>query len=180
MSLPRLITPDPAGGLPRIAPVPEVAVLRGAPWRLDERMIDGALDLEPTGDRLEVRAVFDLERASACGLVVRATPDAEEATRLGFARQPTGGALFVDRAAASLDPSVDHGRVASPLELGPAEPLELRVFLDASVIEVYANGRATLSTRVYPTRADALGLALFATDGVARLRTLEAWPMAAA
>jgi beta-fructofuranosidase len=179
MSLPWLVSADPAGGLPHMAPVPELAALRVAHWRVGERGVDGVVGLELTGDSLELQAVFEPGAASSCGLVVRATPDSQELTRVGYAREANGGVIFVDRARASRDAEVDQSRVVSPLQLAPAEPLELRVFLDASVVEVFANGRATLSTRVYPTRPDAFGIALFADGGGARLGSLDAWRMAA-
>ena len=54
--------------------------------------------------------------------------------------------------------------------------LRLRVFLDRSVLEVYANERACFSRVIYPGERD-LGLAVFARDGTATVRSLEAWPM---
>jgi beta-fructofuranosidase len=59
------------------------------------------------------------------------------------------------------------------------EPLRLHVFLDRSVIEVFANERACLTSRVYPTRADSNGLALVAEGGAARVTTMDVWWMAA-
>jgi sucrose-6-phosphate hydrolase SacC (GH32 family) len=44
-------------------------------------------------------------------------------------------------------------------------------------IEVFANDRAYLSSRIYPTRGDSLGIALFAQGGEACLETLDAWQM---
>jgi beta-fructofuranosidase len=68
----------------------------------------------------------------------------------------------------------------APLALPPGEPLRLRVFLDRSIIEVFANGRQCLTQHVYPTRADSLGIA-FASEGAATtVRRVRAWPMAAA
>jgi len=63
--------------------------------------------------------------------------------------------------------------------LKPGEPLRLQVFLDASVIEVFASRRACLTERIYPTRADSLGVSLLARGGTARLLTLEVWEMRA-
>ena len=57
------------------------------------------------------------------------------------------------------------------------EALELRVLIDRSVIEVFANGRQSLTQRVYPTRSDSTGGRLFAVGGVARASVLEAWDM---
>ncbi len=73
------------------------------------------------------------------------------------------------------------GRRASrpaPSSSKPDEPLELRVFVDKSVVEVFANGgRQAVMRRIYPSRADSLGVRLFARGGPARVATLEAWEM---
>jgi len=39
----------------------------------------------------------------------------------------------------------------------------MHVFLDGSVIEVFANGRAA-TTRVYPTRPDSVGIQVFGRE----------------
>ena len=87
---------------------------------------------------------------------VRASSDGEEETLLYYdaeakqlvfdsTRSGDGGRKVVERA---------------PLELQPGEPLKLRVFVDKSVVEVYANDRQAIGRRVYPTRADSLGVVL--------------------
>jgi beta-fructofuranosidase len=55
--------------------------------------------------------------------------------------------------------------------------LRLRVFLDRSVLEVFANERVCIGERIYPSRPDSLGLALFAEGGSAELRGLDVWEM---
>ena len=57
------------------------------------------------------------------------------------------------------------------------EPLRLRVYLDASVIETFANGKASISDRVYPSSAAALGVGLFAKGGTARVRSMTIWEL---
>ena len=64
---------------------------------------------------------------------------------------------------------------AGPLELEADEPLELRVFVDKSVVEVFANGRQAVMRRVYPTREDSVGVTLFSNGGPTRVTTFEAW-----
>ena len=49
----------------------------------------------------------------------------------------------------------------APFELAAGEGLELRIFLDRSVLEVFANGRQCITQRIYSTRADSLGVRLF-------------------
>ena len=64
-----------------------------------------------------------------------------------------------------------------PLRLGEDEPLRLRVFIDRSVIEVFANGRQCLTLRAYPQREDSRGISVFARGGEAKLASLDVWQM---
>jgi len=68
----------------------------------------------------------------------------------------------------------------APLELGAGEPLRLRVFLDRSIIEVYANGRQCVTQRIYPSRPDSVQIRAFCRGGQASVRSVEAWNMAPA
>ena len=65
----------------------------------------------------------------------------------------------------------------APFELKDGEPLKLRVFVDKSIVEVYANDRQAICRRVYPGRTDSLGVALFATGGKATFSSVKAWEM---
>lgn len=60
------------------------------------------------------------------------------------------------------------------LALDEDEPLDLRVFLDRSVVEVFANNRACLTTRMY--RA-VIGVALIAKGGDAEVQSVDMWRM---
>jgi beta-fructofuranosidase len=61
------------------------------------------------------------------------------------------------------------------LVLDDGEPLRLRVLLDASVLEVYANERLCLSTRLYPTRGDSDRVSAFCDGGASTVAGLQAW-----
>ena len=65
----------------------------------------------------------------------------------------------------------------APLRLDPDEPLQLRVFIDRSVVEVFANGKQCVAVRVYPGRGDSTGVSLRAQGSAAKLRSLDAWQM---
>jgi sucrose-6-phosphate hydrolase SacC (GH32 family) len=65
----------------------------------------------------------------------------------------------------------------APLELSPGEPLRLRIFIDRSILEVFANGRQCVTQRFYPSRPDSLGVKLFAREGAAKVTRLDAWRM---
>ena len=139
---------------------------------------------EPKGDMLEILAVIDPGDSRTTGLRVRTSPEAEEETLIAFDRKQ--GRLSVDRRKASLDPGVHrHVYRAQPtamvhsgsLQLEEDELLRLHVFIDRSILEVFANGRLCLTSRIYPTRSDSTGIGLFAAGGPAMLRSMEVWPM---
>ena len=63
----------------------------------------------------------------------------------------------------------------APFSLAQGERLQLRVFVDKSVLEVFANGRQAVMRRIYPARTDSLGVSFFAEGGAAKVNVLEAW-----
>ena len=66
----------------------------------------------------------------------------------------------------------------APLELGPGENLELRIFIDRSIIEIFANERQCITQRIYPTREDSTGIELFSKGSSMTVKSLQAWDMA--
>ena len=177
ITLPRVLTLLPDGDL-GIEPVRELEALRGA-----RRTIGATPVVESpfqelrglAGDCIELSMELDTGSAVECGLTVRRTPDGAEETRIVY--NPREATLRVDRARASLDPEAHTDEQGGPLRLAEGEPLRLRVFLDRSVLEIFANGRACLTDRIYPSRPDSLGLGLFAAGGTATLRSLVCWEM---
>ena len=65
----------------------------------------------------------------------------------------------------------------APFYLAPGESLKLRVFIDRSVVEVFANGQQCAAVRVYPGREDSVGVSLRAQGQEAALRLFDAWQM---
>ena len=177
MSLPRVLTLGHDGAL-AISPAPEIEALRGKHQRFEGLPIlpdSFSLLKSVRGDSLEIQAELDPQASEAVGLTVRSAPDGKEQTSITFSR--TSGLLLVDRERSSLNPDVDQGSSGGSFALAGGETLKLHVFLDASVIEIFANDRACLTSRIYPSQPDSLGLGLFARGGKARLNTLDVWEM---
>lgn len=183
MSLPRVLTLRPDGTL-NMSPAPEVRSLRGKGRRWENLMVIpessnllGGLQ----GDALEIRAEFAPGAHGEFGLAVRCSPDGRERTTIFYNVQTQQ--LAVDLAHSSLSgrsiPSgeVGRGRYSGELALSPDEPLVLDVFLDRSVIEVYANERVCISCRVYPTLPESQGIDLW-TTGEATVNAVDVWEMA--
>ncbi len=180
----------------RIQPAPELEVLRANPRHWENLAVAGDRPLEGVrGDCLEIRAVIEPGDAKAFGLKVRCAPDGAEQTPIVCT--PSERTLKTELSQSSLDPSVKyvcanvawareqkvpagqcvaHEQVA-PFELKPGEPLRLRVFIDRSVLEVYANDRQCITQRIYPSRADSLGVTLFSRGGAAKVTSLDVWDM---
>ena len=115
--------------------------------------------------------------AEEVGLRMRSAPDGSEQTAVICSRKEKR--LYLDGERSSLSPDVQREIQGGPFELSPGERLRLRIFLDGSVAEVFANGRAALTERIYPTRADSLGVGLLARRGNAKLVSMDVWEMRA-
>lgn len=170
-----------ADGDLRLAPIAELASLRQE-LLLDLRDVTAATAAACLagiqGDLLEV----ELELAPAPGatapraLVLRKTPDNAERTRLVI--DPAHRRFEIDRTHATLDPGARSRGVQGGAFDAHGENLRLRVFLDRSMVEAYLNERKSLTSRVYPSRLDATGLALNAAPGD-RIVKLRVWRMGA-
>ena len=77
----------------------------------------------------------------------------------------------------TLPGALSRAPETAPIRLDPDEPLRLRVFIDRSVVEVFANGKQCVAVRVYPGRGDSTGVSLRAQGSPATLRSLDAWQM---
>jgi beta-fructofuranosidase len=175
MTLPRMLSLAADGTL-LSRPVPEVEALRRHHRHLDDVTVEGEWwpDHVAHGDSFELFVMMDTGRADAAGICLRASPDGQEQTRVYYDR--TTGEVVVDRRQASLNPDTTRNVVREPLALTDGERLSLRIFVDRSVIEIYANERVCFSTRVYPTREDSLGVGFFARGGAVSM-TIDGWDM---
>ena len=66
---------------------------------------------------------------------------------------------------------------SAPIVLEDDEPLRLRVFIDRSIVEIFANDQQCIAARVYPGRPDSVGVSLRAQGSDATLKSLDAWQM---
>lgn len=176
MSLPREVSLRSDGTL-HVAPVRELQQLRGAHDRWTDLPIDQTPALLPNirGDALEIIAEIDPGDAAEVGIKVRAAVDGSEETIIAYDR--INNRLLINRQRASLAHDTQQHEQGGLLVLAVDEPLRLHVFIDRSVIEVFANGCVCLTSRVYPRHPESLGVGVFASSGTAQLRVLDMWSM---
>ena len=142
------------------------------------------------GDCVELQLEIASRGATEFGVKVRRSPDGEEENAIVYSLSDER--LKIDLTKSTLDDAVKYPRLTPqdedggerytnsqevPLKRVAGEFLKLHIFLDRSVLEVFANSRLCLTQRIYPTRADSLGVSIFAHGGEAILDSLDAWTM---
>ncbi|HBH84683.1 MAG: glycosyl hydrolase family 32 domain protein [Bacteroidetes bacterium GWE2_41_25] len=86
--------------------------------------------------------------------------------------------LTLETSFASLHPDVrPRGPETGAFILNRDETLKLRIFIDKSVVEVFANGKQCVAARVYPSRDDSIGFSIRSQGQESELKLLEAWQM---
>lgn len=175
MSLPRVLALH-ADGTVGATPAPELQALRDELTQVADVELGPAQTLDLRGDTLEIVAVFEAGDAAELGLSVRCASDGSEATHIRY--NYAEGRLLIDTRKSSVDETTaqrDLYTASCPLDRDGK--LTLHIFLDRSVIEVFANAYVHAALRVYPTRPDSDGIRVFAEGGRARLVSLQAWTM---
>lgn len=175
MSLPRALALGDDGHL-RITPVPELQALRGTHQRITDQAIDPVVHLTlpnlPT-DQVELIAEIDPGAAQRVDLVVHPVNGAAAHTQITY--DCATRRVVTDQWQTSNAMTSEHDVHTGTLALAADEPLRIHIFLDRSVVEVFVNGRVTLTNRIYGLQADQLEIALVAHGSQARLITLDAW-----
>jgi beta-fructofuranosidase len=176
MSLPRVLTLG-SDGMLRMNPPDEIERLRYRAQSPPDVAL--AADQERAvagigGNSLELSLELTAPVARQYGVKVCRSPQGEEETLVYY--DATDKKLKVDTNRSSLTEG-PKSIEAGPLVLAADEPLKLRIFVDRSVVEVFANGRQAVMRRVYPTRGDSLGVTIFSRCGPVRASQLHKWDM---
>jgi beta-fructofuranosidase len=192
-ALPMLLSLDGSGEL-RMEPVPELVTLRRYPLHAtDVRLESGKrIAIEgASGDRMEIRALFEWEDAEEFGLRLACSGCREEETLIRFNTNPNKKNTPADKIGEQREVVLDTTRSSTntdacaresqsrDINLPYGEPVELRVFLDRSVVEVFVNSREYLAKRIYPSHPQGQVVELFAVGGRATARSVDVWRMEA-
>jgi beta-fructofuranosidase len=162
-ALPRELSLASDGTL-RIEPARELKSLRGDEVQIADlkltgdavRILDGV-----EGDTLELEVTFASPQAAECG--VKVLCDANGEGGFAIAGGPKRDTLTV-------------GYTEAPFQLAENEDLTLRIFIDKSMIEVFANGRQAV-TAWHEYQPDQRYAGLFAKGGAVRVKGCKAWKL---
>lgn len=171
-SIPRNLSLDSYGRLAMV-PVAELEQIHGEPHHWANLDLAGYVSLDVEGLALDIVAEFEPQPDGQCGLSLLCSPDGTE--RLDIVYEATKQVIVVNRITPEHGSILAEGVLPASHQLDTGETLRLRVLLDGSVVEIIANDRTSVTSRVYPSHPDHTKLRLFGTQ--ARLRLLDIWEM---
>lgn len=158
-----------------MGPVKELENLRQEHHHFENLEIAPGYELpEPIrGDALEILLEFEPNEQTELGIILRASQDGQEQTRVIF--QAGQRQLAIERVNPSPDVNIDNHIV--PLSFEPHKTLTIHVFLDHSVLEVFVNSRVCIASRIYPAYESSDLLGLFSNNGSVMIKCLDIWKL---
>ncbi len=186
MSLPMRLSLQGGGSVKhlRIEPAGDIAALRGEHQRIENIKLPANQEIvldEISGNTVEMLVEIEHMNAMMIELNVLRSPGAEEFTRIIFQHNRgyrSLSTLTIDNTRSSTFFNASS-RVPETAQfyMNSKENLQLRIFIDRSVVEVFINNRQYAALRVYPRREDSLGVSLRSQGGDALLSAVNAWQM---
>lgn len=159
-SLPRVLSTDargnllqkPYGGIERwmehFADLPSIPLQEGQVHVLENL----------SGTCFHLHVAFKRGGSHAVSLLVRRAPDGQEQTAIRYEWET--GRLTLDRSRSSLDSQVKRDVLQETYFPPAVDVIQLEVFLDRSVLEVFIDSRSAFAARIYPTLSNSEGVAL--------------------
>jgi beta-fructofuranosidase len=174
-SLPRSLWLGKDGTL-RIRPVEELKSLRINEKSIKDLKVkaESKINLNDFGsDLMELEIIIESNDSQKFGLNVLVSDDGLEKTVIYY--DSKNQKIIVDTQKSGHD---FGNRIIeeAPLKLDNNETLTLRVFIDNSIIEVFANERQAIARRVYPEKKGD-GISLFSNGGDINIESFKSWEL---
>jgi beta-fructofuranosidase len=149
------------------------------------------------GDAMELEIVLDMQETEAVSIDVLRAPEKQEFTRVTVYRLgglrlaksvvkqvrkdvtwARGSCVTLDSTSSSTAADVNRRKPQSAeFIMAENNVMTLRIFVDRSIVEVFADNQTAVLTRVYPERTDSLGVSVTARGRPAKIVSLRAYPM---
>ena len=176
LTLPREISLNADGNL-AVKPAAEMQKLR------KPALFDGEVNISADsphalgnvqGTHLEISCQVLKADCETIGIQFRRSPDGEQFTELVYDYGSSTLRLLREQSTDAAEVTVDP--CECELVLHDGEALNLTLYLDNSVLEIYANDRISMTSRIYPTRDDARGMRMYCVGGSLHAK-VTIWPM---
>ena len=157
-------------------PHPALQALRTSVKTLADKSVTPEANLPlAAGQQLEIVATLRPNTSSRFGLWLGKNEANGEATKLLFDLRQ--GELVIDHTTSSREEMIRKRVEKGTLDLSPTEPIELRLFIDGSVIEGFINDRLAFTTRIFPQFESSNQVEVFAEDGTLGVDRIEVWKL---
>ena len=175
-SIPRVLTLASDNTL-RMEPVPEYKMLRYDEESYNNILIENnKLTLKNNGRALEIDLEVKVNGDEIFSLNVLESGDNKEKTTVRY--DVVAGEIFVDRTKSSLSMEPHKSVLKSLLKKDKGQIINIHVFVDHSIIEVFADNKICLSTRIYPTLESSSNVSLELNKGKKlNIQKLSMWKM---
>jgi len=162
----------------RMAPAEELDNLQFHPQTFDMGRLNGIKAVPVmNGASFRIRAAIDMKNASRAGFIVREDKQTGERVEILFDRDKK--ALLMDMTSVSSGYELNSICEEAPFDLKDGETLDLDIFVDRSIFEVYANERQAICRRAYHKNPKSATAVSAVSDG-ADFGFVSAWELDAA
>jgi beta-fructofuranosidase len=160
LSLPRQLSLSRDGQLQQ-SPAPQLTKLRGKPveWKNIPLGNGGETLPLPKTNTLEIRMEIDLKTAKNISLEIKSAAKEALSVRMNFS-----------------DSELQISDAEAPLSLAKNRKLNLHIFVDRSVLEVFVNESVCITKIISPLDDNAT-LEIHADGGIAKAKSIRAWPV---
>ena len=128
---------------------------------------------EPGKELMELEVTLAPNSAKQYGVKVGVSEDGREETVISYDKSEKKLKFDTRKSGLSFGRKIIE---EAPFELKEGEPLVLRIFIDKSIIEVYANDRQAIGRMVYPTLGGR-GISLFSEGGEILAKSIKSWEL---
>lgn len=151
-----------------IKPHPNLENLRGTQSTFNSLTLEGSGSnylSDYNGRHFELNATINTGNASQVGFIFGKSPDSQEEYKVyyDFSTQQ----WIVDASNSSLSPLVRKDIRKGSYAINQGDVINVRVYVDGSVLEVFIDDKAHFTGRFFPTLANATGVDMFANGGSA-------------
>lgn len=123
---------------------------------------------------MELEIIIQPTKATEYGVKVCVSDDGAEETVISYNRIEKKLKFDTRKSGLAYGPKIVE---EAPLELKDGEPLKLQIFVDKSIVEVFANDKQAIARHLYPTLGGT-GIKLFSEGEATVVKSIKAWKIA--
>lgn len=158
-------------------PVKELEMLRKNHKKYEDLCVSKSWAPEIKGRALEIITEVEIiDSLEEFSIDVFCSEDDQEKTSIIYNCE--NKSFSVDRSSSTLSDLCIKSNLTNNIKLNKGETLKLHIFIDHSTVEVFANYRESISTRVYPIKEDSENVRVSVLKGDnLKIKSFDVWEM---